>query len=103
MYPMATCERSSEELLAEIADLRDRLEDAEAALAQRVRAEEALRDNHEQLQKVFEIQTVGVMFWDLSTGRMTDANDTFLNTMGYSRADIGRGTDLAKADPGGVL
>jgi PAS domain S-box-containing protein len=97
---MRTSHRSSEELLAEIAELRSRLEQAEAALAERVRAEEALRDDHERLHKVFEIQTVGVMFWDLTTGRMTDANDTFLKTMGYSRAEVeGGGLTWQKLTP----
>ena len=35
-----------------------------------------------------EIQTVGVMFWDLNTGCMVDANDAFLKLMGYSRSDV---------------
>jgi PAS domain S-box-containing protein len=55
---------------------------------QRKQAEEALRASHERLTKVLEVETVGVMFWDLTTGRLTDANDTFLKMMGYSRSDI---------------
>jgi PAS domain S-box-containing protein len=52
------------------------------------RTEEVLRHTLERLEKVLAIQTVGVMFWDLDTGAMIDANDTFLNNMGYSRSDI---------------
>ncbi len=52
------------------------------------RAEEALLVSNARLEKVLEVETVGVMFWDLTTGRMTDANDTFLKLMGYSRSDI---------------
>ncbi len=48
----------------------------------------ALQANHEKLQKILEVETVGVMFWDLSTGIMTNANDTFLKMMGYSREDV---------------
>ncbi len=51
-------------------------------------AEDALRESHARLSKVLEIETVGVMFWDLETGCMVDANDTFLNLMGYSRKEV---------------
>jgi PAS domain S-box-containing protein len=51
------------------------------------RAQQKLRETNERLKKVLEIETVGVMFWDLTTGRLVDANDTFLKMMGYSRAD----------------
>jgi len=51
-------------------------------------SEDALRKSHERLKKVLEVETVGVMFLDLTTGCMTDANDTFLNIMGYSRDEV---------------
>ena len=40
------------------------------------------------MKKVLEVETVGVMFWDLNTGCMVDANDTFLRLMGYSRREV---------------
>ncbi len=43
------------------------------------------------MKRVLEVETVGVMFWDLTTGRMTDANDTFLKLMGYSRSQVEAG------------
>ncbi len=52
------------------------------------RAEQALRESHDRLKRVVDVETVGVMFWDLSTGRMTDANDAFLRIMGYSRREV---------------
>jgi PAS domain S-box-containing protein len=57
----------------------------------RKKAEAALSAAHARLQKVLEVETVGVMFWDLTTGCMTSANDTFLKMMGYSRADVAAG------------
>jgi PAS domain S-box-containing protein len=57
-------------------------------LVKRIQAEAALRESHERLQKVLEVETVGVMFWDLTTGCMMDANDTFLHVMGYSRREV---------------
>jgi PAS domain S-box/hemerythrin-like metal-binding domain len=53
--------------------------------------EEALRVSLERLQKVLDIQTVGVMFWDLKTGAMVETNDTFLKLTGYSRDEVRRG------------
>lgn len=60
-------------------------------ITERKQAEQALRASHERLKKVLEVETVGVMFWDLTTGCMTDANDTFLNLMGYRRSEVEAG------------
>ncbi len=60
-------------------------------ISERKRVEDALRENHARLQRVLEVQTVGVLFLDLTTGRLVDANDTFLNLMGYSRSDVEAG------------
>ena len=57
-------------------------------ITERKQTEEALRQSLERLKKVLEVETVGVMFWDLNTGVMVDANDTFLKMMGYSRGDV---------------
>lgn len=51
-------------------------------------AEETLRQTNERLKKVLEVETVGVMFWEMPSGVLRDANDTFLRLMGYSRRDI---------------
>ena len=57
-------------------------------ITERRRAEEQLRQTNERLTKVLAVEAVGVMFWDLSTQRLVDANDTFLRMMGYSRDDM---------------
>ena len=57
-------------------------------ITERKQAEEKLRGINERLNKVLEVETVGVMFWDLTSGCLTDANDTFLKLMGYSRHDV---------------
>jgi len=61
---------------------------AASDITRRKEAEQALQASLERLKKVLEIETVGVMFWDLNTGCMVDANDTFLKLMGYSRSDV---------------
>ena len=60
-------------------------------ITNRKRAEAALRQSLERLQKVLEVETVGVMFWDLNTGCMIDANNTFLELMGYTRSELEAG------------
>ncbi len=57
----------------------------------REKADEAFHESHERLKKMLEVETVGVIFWDLTTGRMTDTNDTFLNITGYSRNEVETG------------
>ncbi|MCC7373812.1 MAG: PAS domain S-box protein [Verrucomicrobiales bacterium] len=54
----------------------------------RERTEKALRESNARLQKVLEVETVGVIFWEMPSGVMIDANDTFLNLMGYSRREV---------------
>jgi PAS domain S-box-containing protein len=60
-------------------------------ITDRKQTEETLRATHERLMRILEVDAVGVMFWDLSTGSLVDANITFLKMMGYSRADIEKG------------
>ena len=57
-------------------------------ITERKRAQDALGESLGRLEKVLQVETVGVMFWDLSTGCMVDANDAFLKMMGYSRSQV---------------
>jgi len=54
----------------------------------RKQAEQALAQNLERLERVLEVETVGVMFRDLNTGCIVDANDAFLKLTGYTRAEV---------------
>src|SRR5207249_4663824 len=51
------------------------------------RALEDLREREARIRRLVESNIVGVSFWDLH-GRITDANDAFLQTVGYSRQDL---------------
>ena len=62
-----------------------------ADITERKRSEKALRETHHRLEKVLDVETVGIMFWDFSSGRLVDANDTFLKTLGYSRHELQSG------------
>jgi PAS domain S-box-containing protein len=44
-----------------------------------------------RLQQLFDSSVVGVIYWNLDTGRITDANDTFLDMVGYTRDDLAAG------------
>lgn len=57
---------------------------------ERTRAEAALRDSEARLRKVLDIETVGVVFFDL-VGGIRDANDAFLASIGYSRDELEAG------------
>ncbi|WNZ26978.1 PAS domain S-box protein [Leptolyngbya sp. NK1-12] len=62
------------------------------------RAEAALRESEERLQKAMSIETVGVLFFTLD-GRITDANDTFLRLSGYSRDELCNLTNWQELTP----
>jgi PAS domain S-box-containing protein len=56
----------------------------------RKEAEIALQESEKRLKWVYDSGLLGVMFWNLD-GQITDANDTFLNMLGYSQEDLKEG------------
>ncbi len=69
----------------------ERLRESNAGLqqeiAERRRAEVALRESEARIRRLIESNIIGVFFWDI-TGNVTDANDAFLAIVGYSRQDL---------------
>ncbi len=59
-------------------------------ITNRIKMEEALQESEERFRKVLEIQTVGVLFFDMESNFL-NANDTFLRMIGYSREALERG------------
>ncbi len=59
-------------------------------ISARKRMEEELRASAERLRQAFEVETVGVLFFNAS-GTVTDANDAFLQMSGYDREDLESG------------
>jgi PAS domain S-box-containing protein len=51
---------------------------------------EALRFSESRFRKIFESRLIGFLFWN-SNGLVTDANDFFLEHVGYSRQDLAEG------------
>jgi PAS domain S-box-containing protein len=59
-------------------------------LEERERIEEALRASEAKFRRVSESNMIGIMFWDLN-GTVTDANEAFLNMIGYTHDELVEG------------
>jgi PAS domain S-box-containing protein len=46
-----------------------------------------VRDSHARIRRLVESSIIGIVFWNLSGG-ITDANEAFLEMVGYSRQDL---------------
>jgi len=46
-----------------------------------------VRDSHARIRRLVDSNIIGLIFWDLS-GNITDANNAFLEMVGYSRQDL---------------
>ncbi len=66
-------------------------------LRERLQAERALRESEIRFRRVFESNVVGMMFTD-SKGHIIEANDRFLEMLGYTRQDLESGCCLNWAD-----
>ena len=58
--------------------------------ADRQRAEASLRERDSRIRRLVESNIIGVFFWDLD-GCITEANDAFLDLVGYTRQDVRSG------------
>jgi two-component system cell cycle sensor histidine kinase/response regulator CckA len=56
----------------------------------RKHAEDELRKSEARFRRVVESNMIGIFSWDLS-GKITEANDAFLNMVGYTREDSAAG------------
>jgi PAS domain S-box-containing protein len=59
-------------------------------ITERQRAEEMLRESEQRLRRFYESGLLGVLFWN-TRGQVTDANDKFLEMVGYSRSELAAG------------
>ncbi len=77
--------------LARLAPAVERELEQEKARASARRAERALKLSEARFQRLSESGVVGIVLADL-TGKVHDANDAFLSTLGYTRADLASGS-----------
>jgi PAS domain S-box-containing protein len=59
-------------------------------LTERRRTEEQLRESEARHRRIFESNMLGIVFWDIDGG-ITDANDAFLDMVGYTGSDVSSG------------
>jgi PAS domain S-box-containing protein len=65
----------------------DLYSDLAAENRQRQQVEEALRQSLSRIRRLVESNIIGVFFWHMD-GRIDDANDSFLDMLGYTRDDL---------------
>lgn len=58
-----------------------------ALVIEQKRTEEALKESEAKFRHLFDSNIVGIAFWNVS-GEVYDANDAFLNMLGYSLKDL---------------
>lgn len=80
-------ERKVSERTAELGEANLQLK---RELAERKRIEDALRESESRFRRLSDSNMIGILFWDLR-GRITDANDAFLEMLGYTRKDLEAG------------
>ncbi|MFN6497855.1 MAG: PAS domain S-box protein [Nostoc sp. DedQUE01] len=56
-------------------------------ITQQKQSEQTLRESEAKFRSIVESNMIGIGFWE-KDGKITDANDAFLNMLGYSRAEL---------------
>ena len=61
-----------------------------------IETEAKLTSSEEKFEKVFHSNMIGMMFSNIDTGLIADANDVFLRMIGYCKEDLTGGLDWTK-------
>jgi diguanylate cyclase (GGDEF)-like protein/PAS domain S-box-containing protein len=72
---------------AELASTNEQLTEE---VAERVRAEQSLRHSESRLRRLVDSNIIGIYFWNVE-GVITEANDAFLQLLGYTHDDLAAG------------
>jgi len=81
-------DKTKEQLINELAELRQRIEDLEAEATKRKKAEEALKVSEIRYRRLFETAQDGILLLDANTGQIIDVNQFLIKMLGYSHKDF---------------
>ncbi len=81
-------DKSKEQLIIELHELRERVAEFEKGHAERKRMEEELRESEERFKRFFRSTPIATSITRLSDGQIADANDAYLDFYGYSREEV---------------
>ncbi|MEA3339107.1 MAG: PAS domain-containing sensor histidine kinase [Chloroflexota bacterium] len=79
--------KTKEQLIAELAEMRQRIAGLKAAETERVRAEEALRETSDYLEKLFDYANAPIIVWDTEL-KITRFNHAFERLSGYTAGQV---------------
>lgn len=80
-------DKTKEQLINELVELRQRIAELEKVAAERKRAEEALRDSEGKYRVLFETAKDAVFLSD-ETGKFVDVNQVACESLGYSKEEL---------------
>ena len=80
--------RTKAQLIAELAEARQRVTGLEAAEAERQQLDAALRASETRYRRLFETAQDGILLLDAATGQITDVNPFLVKMLGYSHAEF---------------
>jgi diguanylate cyclase (GGDEF)-like protein/PAS domain S-box-containing protein len=86
---MKNRDKTKEQLIDELAALRQRVAELEAADTDRVQAEEQLRRSEERYRTLYESSRDGIVAANLES-RITECNQPYAEMLGYSREELKR-------------
>ncbi|PTT01799.1 chemotaxis protein [Pedobacter sp. HMWF019] len=64
-----------------------------------IETENKLTSSERKFRKIFDSNVIGMLFCDIDTGNIEDANDAFIKMIGYSREDLDKGLNWSKITP----
>ena len=80
--------KTKEQLVTELAQLRQRIAELEAGETGRKQIEEALYESETQYRRLFEAAKDGILILDSETGEITAVNPFLIDLLGYSQNEI---------------
>ncbi len=84
---MIDAEKTKEQLLAELSEMRQRISGLEMIEAQHVRVEKELRENYEYAKGLFTASHIPLIVMDAETGVYVDCNEAAAKIYGYESRD----------------